>query len=194
MSLSLRRVVILVAILNGLYFAVEFGVAITIGSVSLVADSVDFVEDFSLNLLIAVGLGWSARSRARLGMVLAGVLVIPGLATLYTAWNKLHTPVPPEPLSLGLTGAAAMLVNLCCALLLARFRTQGGSLTRAAFLSARNDVLANVLIVVSAFVTAATRSGWVDLVVGLGIAAMNADAAREVWSAARVEHRTRVTG
>jgi Co/Zn/Cd efflux system component len=38
-------------------------------------------------------------------------------------------------------------VNLTCALMLARYRTHGGSLTRAAFLSARNDVLANVAII-----------------------------------------------
>jgi Co/Zn/Cd efflux system component len=79
-------------------------------------------------------------------------------------------------------------VNLLCALMLARFRHHGGSLSRAAFLSARNDVLANIAIIAAAGVTAVFRSGWPDLVVGLGIALLNADAAREVWSAARREH------
>ena len=69
--MSLRQTVLLVALLNLAYFGVEFGVAIAIGSVSLFADSVDFLEDASINLLIAVGLGWSAQNRARLGMVLA---------------------------------------------------------------------------------------------------------------------------
>jgi Co/Zn/Cd efflux system component len=65
-----------------------------------------------------------------------------------------------------------------------------GSLTRAAFLSARNDALANVAIIVTGLVTAFVwRSAWPDLIVGLGIAAMNADAAREVWEAACEEHR-----
>jgi len=64
------------------------------------------------------------------------------------------------------------------------------SLTRAAFLSARNDALANVAIVAAGLVTAFLwRSAWPDLIVGLAIAAMNADAARDVWAAARVEHR-----
>jgi Co/Zn/Cd efflux system component len=69
------------------------------------------------------------------------------------------------------------------------FWAHSGSLTRAGFLSARNDVLANVAIIAAGFVTAYTLSGWPDLIVGLGIAAMNADAAREVWSAACEEHR-----
>lgn len=73
--------------------------------------------------------------------------------------------------------------------MLVRFRHHSGSLTKAAFLSARNDALANVAIIAAGLVTACTLSAWPDLVVGLGIAAMNADAAREIWQAAREEHR-----
>ena len=75
--------------------------------------------------------------------------------------------------------------------MLARYRTHSGSLTRAAFLSARNDAVANVAIIAAGLVTALLwRSAWPDLMVGLGIAALNADAAREVWSAAREEQRS----
>jgi Co/Zn/Cd efflux system component len=91
---------------------------------------------------------------------------------------------------LSLTGLGALTVNLTCALMLARFRAHGGSLTRAAFLSARNDVLANIAIVAAGLVTAYTRSAWPDLIVGLGILAMNLDAAREVYAAARDERRS----
>jgi len=187
--MSLRQTVLLVALLNLAYFGVEFGVAIAIGSVSLFADSVDFLEDASINLLIAAGLGWSAENRARLGMVLAGVILVPVAATLWTAWQKFSVPVPPQPVPLTLTGAGAFLVNFAAAFLLARFRHHGGSLTRAAFLSARNDVLANVAIVGAGLLTAATLSVWPDLIVGLGIAALNADAARQVVNAARAERK-----
>lgn len=189
MSVNLRRVVIVVAVLNLAYFGVEFTVALAIGSVSLFADSIDFLEDASVNLLIAVALGWAATGRARLGMALAGILLVPGLATLWTAWGKFMAPTPPAPLPLMLAGLGALAINLSCAFMLARFRTHGGSLTRAAFLSARNDTVANVAIIAAGFVTAYTHSAWPDLIVGLGIAAMNADAAREVWRAAREEHR-----
>jgi len=130
--MTLRQTVLLVALLNLAYFGVEFGVAIAIGSVSLFADSVDFLED-------------------------------------------------------SLTGAGALAVNLICALMLARFRSHAGSLTRAAFLSARNDAYANVAIVLAGFLTLVTLSAWPDLVVGLGIAVLNADAARDVLAAARKE-------
>jgi Co/Zn/Cd efflux system component len=187
---SLRRAVLLVAALNILYFGVEFAVALAIGSVSLFADSVDFLEDTSVTLLILIGLSWSARNRARLGMALALILLVPGLATLWTAGEKFNQPLAPAPLPLSLAGGGALAVNLACALILARVRHHGGSLTRATFLSARNDAAANVAIVGAGLVTAfAWRSSWPDLIVGLAIAAMNADAAKEVWQAAREEHR-----
>lgn len=188
---ALRRVVGVVAILNLGYFGVEFAVALAIGSVALFADSVDFLEDASVNLLIALAMSWSVKNRARLGMVLAGILLVPGLATLWMAWEKFNVPVAPEPLPLSLAGLGALAVNLTCAVMLARYRHHRGSLTKAAFLSARNDALANVAIVAAGLVTAFIwRSAWPDLVVGLAIAAMNAGAAREVWEAAREEHRS----
>ena len=187
--MTLRQTVLLVAFLNLVYFGVEFAVALKIGSVSLFADSVDFLEDASLNLLIATALGWAALNQARLGTALAAILLIPVLATLWTAWQKFAAPVPPQPVPLTLTGAGAFLVNFACAFLLARFRHHSGSLTRAAFLSARNDVLANVAIVAAGLATAATLSVWPDLIVGLAIAALNADAARQVMNAARAERK-----
>jgi Co/Zn/Cd efflux system component len=188
-SQTLRRAVIAVALLNLAYFGIEFAIAIRIGSVSLFADSIDFLEDTSINLLIALAVGWSATRRARVGMLLALIILVPGLATLWTAWQKFMQPIAPAPLPLSLTGLGALAVNLTAAFLLVRFRHTRGSLTKAAFLSARNDAFANVAIVATGLVTAATLSAWPDLVVGLAIAAMNADAAREVWQAAREEHR-----
>jgi Co/Zn/Cd efflux system component len=186
---GLRRAVTLVGLANLAYFGVEFSVALAIGSVSLFADSVDFLEDASVNFLIVAALGRSAVVRARVGMVLAGLILVPGLATLWTAFAKLVTLSVPDPVPLSLAGAGALAVNLGCAIILARYRHHSGSLTRAAFLSARNDTLANIAIVATGFVTAFTLSAWPDLVVGLGIAALNADAAREVFAAARDEHR-----
>lgn len=180
------------AILNLAYFGIEFAVAFSIGSVSLFADSIDFLEDASVNFLILVALGWSAPRRARVGMALSGILLVPGVATLWTAWHKFLMPVPPAPVPLSLAGAGALAVNLSCALMLTRIRHHAGSLTHAAFLSARNDVLANIAIIGAGLTTIRFRSAWPDLIVGLGIALMNADAAREIYSTARAEHRIAV--
>ena len=184
---GLRRTVLIVALLNLGYFGVEFAVALAIVSVSLFADSIDFLEDASLNLLILLGLGWTAPRRKLLGKVMAGILLVPALATLWTAAQKLALPVAPAPVPLAITGAGALVVNFVCAALLMRYRHHGGSLSLAAFLSARNDVLANVAIILAGLVTVYTLSIWPDMIVGLSIAAINADAALKVYRAAQKE-------
>jgi len=186
---ALRRVVAIVAALNLAYFGIEFAVALSIGSVSLFADSADFFEDAAVNFLIFAALGWSATRRAKVGMMLSAVLLAPALAFLWTLWTKVHAPVPPAAIPLSVTGVGALAINLFAASLLARHRHHAGSLTRAAFLSARNDVLANIAIIAAGLITLRFASLWPDVIVGLGIAVMNLDAAREVWTTARDEHR-----
>jgi len=184
---SLRRALRRVAALNLAYFAFEFAVARHIGSVGLFADSIDFLEDTALNVLILAALGWPARRRSRLGLMLAALLLLPGIATLWTAWQKWLLPLAPSPLALSLTAIGALTVNLSCALLLAHVRHTGGSLSRAAFLSARNDVWASIAILAAAGLTYFWRSAWPDLAVGLAILALSLGAAREVCLRARAE-------
>ncbi|MBW7943376.1 MAG: cation transporter, partial [Candidatus Kuenenia stuttgartiensis] len=161
----LRRAVFVVALLNFGYFFVEFSVAHSIGSVSLFADSIDFLEDTAVNILIFMALGWSLHRRSMVGMALAAILLIPGLFTLWTAWGKFLIPLPPDATLLSLTGSGALVVNIICAFVLVRYRKHSGSLTRAAFLSARNDAFANVAIIGAGFITLLTLSAWPDLIV-----------------------------
>lgn len=188
---TLRRVALLVAALNLAYFAVEIVASGRIHSVALYADSADFLEDAAVNILIVVALGWSLAARARLGFVMAGIALLPGLAALWTAYEKLagHGGVP-DALILGWVAAGAFVVNVACAVLLMRHRETGGSLGKAAWLCARNDALANVAILLAAFATLRWPTIWPDLVVGGGIFLLNLDAASDVLKAARDERRS----
>lgn len=185
---SMRGAVRLAAALNLAYFGMEFLMAWTIGSVSLFADSIDFLEDASVNGLVLLALRWPAARRRLIGKAFAGTMLIPALATAWMAWRKLSAPLPPPALPLSLTGLGALAVNLTCALALAQHRNRGGSLTKAAYLSARNDLFANIAIILAGLVTAyGFPSAWPDLVVGLGIAMLNLGGAHAVWRAANAE-------
>lgn len=183
----LRRAVLLVAGLNLAYFFVEFTVAVAIGSVSLFADSVDFLEDTAINLLIFLALGWSLHRQAVAGKIMAIIILVPALAAAWQAFAKIESPVPPDPAALMLTAGGAVVVNLACSLILARFRHHDSSMAKAAFLSARNDVLVNLAIIAMGVLTAWTGSGWPDLVLGLLIVVLNVGAAKEVWETAEEE-------
>jgi Co/Zn/Cd efflux system component len=178
-----RKSVLLVALANLSYFFVEFFVAKDISSASLFADSVDFLEDASVNILIFLAVNWTVQNKARLGKCLAIILVVPALAFLYTAIQKFYLPIIPEPSILSLTGLGALLVNMSCAFILVRFRYHQGNLTKATFLSARNDAVANVGIIITGLLGFIWPSMWPDLIVGFLIMAINLDAAKEIWEA-----------
>ena len=188
---ALRRVALIVALLNLAYFTVEIAASSRIGSVALYADSADFLEDAAVNILIVVALGWTLAARARLGFGLAGIALLPGLAALWTAYGKLAgNGGVPDAHILGWVAAGAFVVNVVCAMLLMRHRESGGSLGKAAWLCARNDALANVAIIAAAFATLLSPTIWPDLVVGLGVFLLNLDAAGDVLKAARDERRS----
>lgn len=182
-----RRAVLTVAALNFGYFFVEFFVALGSGSVSLLADSVDFLEDTSINLLIFVALGWALAKRAVMGKVMAVVILAPAGFAAVEAVQRFPSPEAPDALPIVLASPGAIVVNGTSALVVARVRKHGGSLGRAAFLPARNDVLVNIAIIAMALITAWTASGWPDLILGCLIILLALHAAHEVWEISEEE-------
>lgn len=196
---GLRRAIWLVAALNAVYGIFEAGTALWLGSISLLADSVDFGEDAAVNLLVAIALAYVARReaslwlRARLGRVLAIIILIPALiAGGEAVWKAFH-PEIPEAGPLMLVAVGALVVNVACAIILAHVRHHGGSLTTAAWLAARNDALINVAIIAVGALTAwltnayADYAPYPDLLLGVLIIGLNLGAAKEVWEVAKRE-------
>lgn len=186
LSKHARRIVAIVAGINLFGALVEGAIASIIGSVSLWADAADFLEDFLINALVVLALGWSVASRRKAAYGLAGLILIPATAALVTAIMKILAPTPPEPFTLSATALFALVLNLVSALLLMRVRG-GGALLRGAWLAARNDVLGNILIIAAGVVTIFWATAWPDIIVGLILAAINLSAAKEVFEQARAE-------
>lgn len=189
--MSLRRTVVIVAVLNLAYFGVELYFGTRFSSVALLADSVDFFEDASVNILIAFAIGWSLSRRRAVSYFLAFLLLVPGIAFLWSAINQVLEPQAPEGVGMGVVGFGALLVNVLCAFLVARHRTELGGLVMAAFFSARNDAIANVLIIMAGLITVVRPTIWPDLVVGVVIFLLNADAAFKIIEASNKEARGR---
>jgi Co/Zn/Cd efflux system component len=183
----LRRTVLVVAALNLAYFFVELSVALAAGSVSLLADSVDFLEDTAINLLVLVALSWPLARRALLGKTMALLILGPAAVAAWEAAHRFAAPAAPDVAPVVLASLGAIAVNGASAWLLARVHHHGGALGRAAFLSARNDVLVNVAIIAMGLVTVWTGSGWPDLVLGCAIILLALHAAHEVWEVSEEE-------
>lgn len=182
-----RRAVLIVAALNFGYFFVEFTIALAANSVSLLADSVDFLEDTSINLLIFIALGWTLAKRALVGKVMAVVIIGPAVIAGWEAVQRFSNPQIPEVAAVILASLGAIVVNGTCAVIISRVRKHSGSLGSAAFLSARNDVLINAAIIAMALITALTGSGWPDLILGVFIILLALHSAHEVWEVSEEE-------
>lgn len=178
--MNLRRTVLFVATLNLIYFCVEYYYGQLYDSVALIGDSIDFLEDASVNILIAFAIGWSMRKRQITSYALALLLLLPGIAFLWNAINQLLIPEIPAGEGMGFVGLGALVVNLSCAFLIAKHRKEEGGLVSAAYYSARNDAMANVLIIAAGLFTLRYPSIWPDLLIGIFIFLMNADAAKEI--------------
>ena len=189
MTEALKPVVARVAALNLSYFVIEFYFAQRFNSVALLSDSLDFLEDASVNILIFLAFSLAVVWRKRLSYVFALLLLLPGISFLYNAIQQISDPIAPTGEGMSIVGLGAFFVNLYCALLLNKFKNVNGGLAKAAFFSARNDAVANILIIFAGIITLFWVSAAPDLVVGAIIFIMNADSARDILRAANAEHR-----
>ena len=188
-----RRTLLIVALLNLIYFFIELLAAVKINSVSLFADSIDFLEDTFVNLLILFSFLISSTLRPKLSKILVIVILLPGLTALWAAWEQLVRPLPPEAFKLTLVGFGALLTNITCTIILMKFRKNNKNLIKAAFLSARNDVLANLVIIGTGGIIIIYPSIWPDLIAGLIIFLINFDAAYKVYQIANTEDKNLIS-
>jgi len=182
-----KKAVFFVAILNLLYFFVEFIVALNIRSVSLIADSIDFIEDASINFLIFFAVSLTTIKKARISILLSIIMLLPGITALWAIWQQIIHQEPPAPVELSTVAFGALIINCLCTLILMKFRNYSGSLTKAAFLSARNDALANIAIIFTGIITILYPSIWPDILVGLFIAYIRAESALVIYKNATKE-------
>jgi len=192
-----RRVLWIALFINIAMFAVEIAGGFAAGSVSLLADAVDFFGDaanYGLSLaVLSLGLAW----RARAALVKGISMGIFGLFVLAkTAWTALNGSVP-EPAIMGAIGAVALAANVIVALMLYAWR-DGDANMRSVWLCTRNDALGNIAVMLAALGVFGTGTAWPDLIVAVIMAVLALTAAMSVVRAALREielaHETRPSG
>ena len=187
-SPTYRRVLWAALIINAAMFAVELAGGLRSGSVSLLADAVDFFGDaanYAISLLVlGMALRWRARAALLKGLSMGtfGVFVL-GRA----AWSAAAGTVP-EPLTMGMIGALALLANVSVAAMLYAWR-EGDANMRSVWLCSRNDAIGNLAVMAAALGVSGTGSGWPDLAVAAVMGLLALTAARSVIHQARAELR-----
>jgi Co/Zn/Cd efflux system component len=188
-----RRVLWIALVLNAAMFAVELGASWASGSVSLLADSIDFFGDAANYALSLAVLGLSLPVRSKAVLVKAACMGAFGVFVLGKALWSLQLRVTPEPATMGAVGLAALLVNAGVAWMLYRYRTGDASM-RSVWICSRNDALGNVAVVLAAVGVFGTGSAWPDLAVAVVMAALALWGAATVLGQAREEMRSAAHG
>jgi Co/Zn/Cd efflux system component len=181
-----RRILWLALLLNAAMFAVEIAGSVRSGSVSLLADAIDFLGDaanYSLSLaVLSLAITW----RARASLLKAASMAAFGVFVLgRAAWTWVEGGVP-EPLTMGAIAALALAVNVFVAAMLYRYRS-GDSNMRSVWICSRNDALGNIAVGAAAFGVFGTGRAWPDLVVACAMAGLALTGAWSVMRQARGE-------
>ncbi|NDZ15384.1 cation transporter [Variovorax sp. WS11] len=181
-----RRVLWVALALNAAMFAVEIGAGFRSGSVSLLADAIDFFGDaanYGVTLaVLSMGLAWRARAAVLKGLSMVGFGLFVAGKTLWSATQG----VPPEAVTMGLVGALALGVNVAVALMLYAFR-EGDANMRSVWLCSRNDAIGNVAVMLAALGVFGTGTAWPDLAVAAVMAALALSGGWSVLRQARGE-------
>ena len=183
-----RKALWIALVLNALMFVVELSASWTSGSVSLLADSIDFFGDSANYALSLAVLAMAAPVRSKAALFKAACMGGFGVFVLGKALWNLQAGVAPEPATMGAVGFAALLVNAGVALMLYRFRT-GDANMRSVWICSRNDALGNIAVMLAALGVFGTGSAWPDLVVAIGMGALALSGAWTVLRHAREELR-----
>ena len=168
-----RKALWVALVLNALMFAIELGGSWTSGSVSLLADAIDFFGDAGNYAISLAVLGMALSTRSKAAMFKAACMGAFGAFVLGKALWNLQTGVPPEPGTMGVIGIVALAVNGGVALMLYRFR-DGDANMRSVWICSRNDALGNIAVMLAALGVFGTGGAWPDLLVAgaMGVLAL----------------------
>lgn len=185
-SRAYRRVLWIALGVNLAMFIVEMIAGFSARSVSLQADSLDFLGDtanYGIGLFVA-GMALRIRAMAALGkgvtMGLFGIWVLGS-----SVWKVFAGP-PPEPVTMGVVGFTALAANALCFGLLSTYRS-GDSNMRSVWLCSRNDLIGNCAVVAAAIGVAGTAAVWPDVLVAAIMAVLALQGAATIVKQALAE-------
>lgn len=159
------RVLWIVLAINATMFVIEAFVGVVAHSTSLLADALDMLGDALVYGFSLFVLARSARWQAGAALAKGAFMFAFGLGVLGEALYKTFNPIVPAAETMGLIGGLALVANLACFALLYRHRADNLNMS-STWLCSRNDLIANVAVLVAAIGTHALSSRWPDILVG----------------------------
>ncbi len=171
---------------NAVMFIVQMGASYIAGSVSLLANSADFLSDaanYGISLFV---LSKTLHIKAKASIIKGVSLGMVGLWVAFETFDHSFEQGLPQPDIMVAVSIVALIVNVGCAVLLYRHRT-GDSNATSVWLCSRNDAIGNIAVMFAAGGVFALGSAWPDIIVAAILAWLALSAAWQIVMAARKE-------
>jgi Co/Zn/Cd efflux system component len=166
-----RKILWIALAVNAAMFLIEIGAGLQAGSLSLLADAVDFAGDamnYAVSLaVLASALAWRSRAAILKALSMMGFGLYLLGAALWSVWNG----GVPQATTMGAVALLALVANVAVAWMLYAFR-EGDANMRSVWLCSRNDAIGNLAVLLAALGVFGTGAAWPDLAVASLMAAL----------------------
>lgn len=175
-----RGVLKAVLAINALAFAIMLVAALRSHSSALLSDSFDYLGDALTYVVSLWAVGRSVRAKAQVARIKGGLILTAGLLVwIQLAWRIWH-PSAPLFAWMGAFSLLGLFANGICLLLLSRHR--GDDLNMASvWICSRNDIIANLSVLLAAAGVWLFAAAWPDRVVALGLAILLLRSGLAIW-------------
>jgi len=166
---SERRVLIALLLINGIMFVAELGVGWWAQSTALIADALDMLADAMVYGVGLYAVGKSSLVKVHAARISGSLQVLLGLLVLVDIVRRLIVGSEPVSILMMSMGLIALIANVTCLILIAKHREAEVHM-RASWIFSKNDVIANLGVILAGGLVAWTGSRLPDLVIGLLVA------------------------
>jgi Co/Zn/Cd efflux system component len=184
-----RKILWFALVVNLAMFAIEITAGLRSGSVSLLADAIDFFGDaanYGVSLaVLSMGLAW----RTRAALLKSASMLAFGVFVLGRAGWAATQGGAPEALTMGAVGLLALIANVAVAAMLYAYR-EGDANMRSVWLCSRNDAIGNLAVMLAALGVFGTGNAWPDLAVAAVMGSLAIWGGWSVMQQARQELQT----
>jgi len=149
-------------------FFLEGFYGLVANSNSLLADSLDMLGDALVYAISLYAIGKSQTWISGVSLIKGLIMAVFGLGVLIDAASRFLSSTIPVAETMGVIGGIALVANISCVGLLLRHRNDNLNM-RSTWECSKNDVLANIGVLLAAAAVGFTGSKYPDLVVGITI-------------------------
>ena len=160
------RVLIILMGINAFMFFIEMGFGILSDSTALIADSLDMLADATVYGISLYAVGRTTLLKIKAAHISGILQIVLGAGVCLEILRRLIWGSEPESLLIITIGAIALIANIICLLLISKHKNKEVHM-RASWIFSRNDVIANLGVIISGGLVYFLNSRLPDLIIGM---------------------------